>query len=457
MAVEMKTERTGSIQLEKSDQFQGNVSLPESREKTKQVAETRLQQQTQVPVHKQLLYEVSLGWKQAGGSAWWTKIEPLNLYLGAIPLKNMGHGEQIAGLGVTKVLSLVEDFELRPGYLNTPMKAEEWKEKGIGTKQIPAVDFRPLTQEEIKTGVEELALALKEGHTVYVHCKAGHGRSATVVIAYLMQHQMLSFDEAFGLVKKLRPEINLNPGQKQAVLDYFAKEEKLSEKIKEPAKAEVNYANYLPFTEEKLTNTLTTMLSYVIDGGSYALGQHAPQAVAGFVPSINVESTLSRRNRYLREYEGDQNAAIEAAISRNHTYARQAKILAAGVVPFIGGPTSYSISLWHQLREIALIAAVHGHDVHDPEVQKKMLMALVGGDLLKIPAASVDLVARKIIKHVLAQAGLNALTPTLPAHLIFNFFTDNAGKVSTHAKAVFAGEHSKPVAAKEYMTKVEGA
>jgi protein-tyrosine phosphatase len=422
--------------------------------------------QAQASWSQRLKYEASLAFTQWKAGPWWSKIEPYNIYLGALPLQNKGHFQQILDLGIHQVISVVEDFEMEDGYLNSPVKAVDWKKKGIDVKQIKAVDFLPLTREEIKTGIQELAESLKGGKTVYIHCKAGRGRSATIVIAYLMQHQLMSFDDAFALVQNARPQINLNSAQRQAILDYFdlAPPGPIGPMgptrpvgptgpvgaVGPVAPAAQNIAGYAQITEEKLTQILKNMLDYVIDGSSYPLGQHAPELLAGWMPSVTIESTLSRRNRYLSEYNGDQNAAAEASIARNHGFMRRFKVAVVGAVPFVGAPTSYSISLWHQLREIALIAAIHGHDVHNPEVKMKILSAVVDGNLLKLPAASVDLIARQIIKKVLVKAGLNAMMPALPAHLIFNYFTDNAAKVSTHAKAIFAGENSICIPREEY-------
>lgn len=75
----------------------------------------------------------------------------------------------------------------------------------------------------------------------------------------------------------------------------------------------------------------------------------------------------------------------------------------------------------------------------------KILSCLVGGNLLKVPAQSIDLVAQYIIEQAAQQTVGLALPIGLPAHIIFNYFTDNSAKVSTHAKEVFAGENSKPI------------
>lgn len=54
--------------------------------------------------------------------------------------------------------------------------------------------------------------AIKRGGGVLVHCYAGVSRSATVVIAYLMQEYELSFEEAFSKASKARPIIFPNIG-----------------------------------------------------------------------------------------------------------------------------------------------------------------------------------------------------------------------------------------------------
>ena len=175
--------------------------------------------------YNKLKYESSLVYTQFTSTGWWTKIEPYNLYLGALPLKNKGHLDQILELGVTRVLSLVEDFELEDGWLNRPVKSQDWIDRSLEVKHIPAEDFLPVKAHEIAEGIEYLAQMLDEGHTVYVHCKAGRGRSATIVIAYLMQYQGISLEEAIAFVKEQRPQINLNPSQRQAILDYFGQSE----------------------------------------------------------------------------------------------------------------------------------------------------------------------------------------------------------------------------------------
>ena len=46
---------------------------------------------------------------------------------------------------------------------------------------------------------------VKENRNVLIHCAAGVSRSATVLIAYLMERKGLALDAAYGCVKLSRP------------------------------------------------------------------------------------------------------------------------------------------------------------------------------------------------------------------------------------------------------------
>lgn len=362
------------------------------------------------------------------------RIEPYHIYLGDLPLSDKDHGQQIADLGVTWVISLVED---------SPVQPEDWQQNGMTIEHIPAVDTEPLKPEEIKRGVESLAQVLDQGHTVYIHCKEGSGHSASIVIAYLMQYQTLPYDDALALVKTWRPTITLNDDQSQAILEYFNGE--LSEQshtswasaIQDYLSAYFQNANDI--TEDKLAQTLDTLF-YTAVGGIEA--SQVPFSVAEWIPQLNIESTLSRRNRYLNEFAGNQEKAAAEAIKRNQSYFRKMQLMALGLVPFVGSPASYSMNLWYQLREICLIAAIHGHDLYAPEVKIKVMSALVGSRMIN---AAVGKITKVVAKEILVTAGANMIPGAaiaIPLKMAFNYFTDNATKVSEHAQVLFGGEHS---------------
>jgi protein-tyrosine phosphatase len=45
---------------------------------------------------------------------------------------------------------------------------------------------------------------------IFVHCKAGKSRSATVVVAYLMWSEGADQNSAYDEVKNMRPEVSPN-------------------------------------------------------------------------------------------------------------------------------------------------------------------------------------------------------------------------------------------------------
>ena len=197
--------------------------------------------------------------------------------------------------------------------------------------------------------------------------------------------------------------------------------------------------NALVVTEETLKQLLVGMLDYVIEGSSYESKDYVPSMIGNWIPSSKIESTFALRDQYLKEFLGSSDLAVEAAIERSHgNMTRKVASTVSSFIPIVGTPTNYSIIIWHQLREVALIAALYGHDLHDPQVKMKILGVLAQGNVMKAPAQSVDMIVKMIIETTLLEVGLNTVPGIpIPTHLIFNYFTGNSAKVSTYAKAIF--------------------
>jgi len=60
--------------------------------------------------------------------------------------------------------------------------------------------------------IKFIKICIEQGGTILVHCFAGVSRSATIVIAYLMQELGMPLSEALMHVKKQRYFINPNDG-----------------------------------------------------------------------------------------------------------------------------------------------------------------------------------------------------------------------------------------------------
>ncbi|KAI6681909.1 hypothetical protein NL676_035790 [Syzygium grande] len=54
----------------------------------------------------------------------------------------------------------------------------------------------------------------------YVHCKAGRGRSTTVVLCYLVKHKHMTPSTALEFVRSRRPRVLLTSSQWKAVQEY---------------------------------------------------------------------------------------------------------------------------------------------------------------------------------------------------------------------------------------------
>lgn len=74
--------------------------------------------------------------------------------------------------------------------------------------KITLNDHSPLTVAMLATSADSIHEGLQVGD-VYVHCKAGQGRSAQSILAYLMKHEQESVDQAITHMQRDRPNITL--------------------------------------------------------------------------------------------------------------------------------------------------------------------------------------------------------------------------------------------------------
>eukprot|EP00267_Zea_mays_P035433 XP_008671229.2 uncharacterized protein LOC103648558 [Zea mays] len=60
------------------------------------------------------------------------------------------------------------------------------------------------------------------GGTTYVHCKAGRGRSTTIVLCYLIKYRNMTPEAALDHVRSIRPRVLLAPSQWHAISSFGA-------------------------------------------------------------------------------------------------------------------------------------------------------------------------------------------------------------------------------------------
>nr|CAG4641304.1 EOG090X0GSS [Eulimnadia texana] len=147
---------------------------------------------------------------------WYNHIDE-NVILGALPFRSMSK-KLVEEEHVRGVVSLNEEYELR--YLaNSP---EEWKQLGVDAVRYTVTDmFEAPSQEILTAGVSFMENIIKSNNgKVYVHCKAGRSRSATMVGCYLMKRYNMTPEEAVSFMKTKRPHILLE-SFKIAALETF--------------------------------------------------------------------------------------------------------------------------------------------------------------------------------------------------------------------------------------------
>ncbi|KAL3625407.1 hypothetical protein CASFOL_030861 [Castilleja foliolosa] len=142
---------------------------------------------------------------------WWDQIDQF-LLLGAVPFpKDVPRLKQ---LGVGGVITLNEPYE-------TLVPTSLYYDQGINHLVIPTRDylFAP-SFEDINRAVGFIHRNALNGQTTYVHCKAGRGRSTTIVLCYLVEYKHMSPVAALEYVRSKRPRVLLAPSQWKAVQEY---------------------------------------------------------------------------------------------------------------------------------------------------------------------------------------------------------------------------------------------
>lgn len=158
-----------------------------------------------------LLYNVVRNKAQAE-FRWWDKVDEFIL-LGAVPFPT--DVPRLKEQGVCGVVTLNESYE-------TLVPTSLYNDHGIDHLVIPTRDycFAP-SLNDIQHAVDFIHKNVSCRRSTYVHCKAGRGRSTTIVICYLVQHKQMTPDAAYDYVKAIRPRVLLASSQWQAVQEYY--------------------------------------------------------------------------------------------------------------------------------------------------------------------------------------------------------------------------------------------
>jgi atypical dual specificity phosphatase len=127
--------------------------------------------------------------------------------------------EHVAALqseGVSVVINLCEQREYWDGERETVMAA--YAESGITELPLPVKDGATVPHQVIDAAVEGMG-----SDVVYVHCRGGRERSATVATALLAASEQMPIDRALELACTRRPVFQPLPWQLAALRAWAAR------------------------------------------------------------------------------------------------------------------------------------------------------------------------------------------------------------------------------------------
>lgn len=110
--------------------------------------------------------------------------------------------QRFRDVGITHVIDLREDDDA---------DTERLQALGITRRHVPVPDRSPPTTQQL-VEVADWADEADESAAMYVHCKGGFGRAATMAVGLLVV-EGIGLDDAVEQVRAARPEMRLNDEQ----------------------------------------------------------------------------------------------------------------------------------------------------------------------------------------------------------------------------------------------------
>ena len=144
---------------------------------------------------------------------WWDEADP-GLILGARP--NHTDAQQLARLGVTGVVNTCDEYA---------GPKESYKKLDVEQLYLPTIDFTHPRIDDVETAVEFITRHVNQGGRVYVHCKAGRARSATMAICWLIDFRKMDPVEAQNHLVQIRHQVNRRLLNRPVVQEFIRRRE----------------------------------------------------------------------------------------------------------------------------------------------------------------------------------------------------------------------------------------
>jgi atypical dual specificity phosphatase len=141
-----------------------------------------------------------------------------DLLMGAYP-QDADDVAALAAARITRIFNLVQDVEYEPGARDACVGA--LAAAGIEERRLELVDYGNLPAAQIESAVQTVLAWLGDGERVYVHCRAGWQRSATVIAAIVALREQVSLLQALALVRERKPTANPLSHQREDLLSWW--------------------------------------------------------------------------------------------------------------------------------------------------------------------------------------------------------------------------------------------
>lgn len=139
---------------------------------------------------------------------WWDPIDPL-VFVGGYPFAV--DAARLHALGVRAVVNTCEEYA---------GPEAEYAKLGIEQLRIPTTDFTHPQLADVQRAVEFVQDHVRQGEGVYIHCKAGRARSATVALCWLIRYRQMTPAEAQSHLLAARPHVNPHVDRRPVVAEF---------------------------------------------------------------------------------------------------------------------------------------------------------------------------------------------------------------------------------------------
>jgi hypothetical protein len=146
------------------------------------------------------------------GQVWFSRVTPA-LWLGGAPTYRRDLDELLR-LGITAVVDMRAERDADRAFFDS---------HDIAHRQYRIPDVTVPDEDVLTDAVDWITARILDGRVVLIHCAKGRGRSATVLAAYLMDAEGMTFDEVDDLLTRKRPLVKLQDRHRRMLESWMAR------------------------------------------------------------------------------------------------------------------------------------------------------------------------------------------------------------------------------------------